>query len=496
MRPFKSIRSRFLAINLPIVLMVIITIVAGTEWLHFKSELDRLERDMRTFAASQSIILAAPVSAGDASRVRAAVASTISNPEIRGIGVYDADGVEIDSYGTGLDGSMGLSLRTNINDANEDGITTVGSLVIAMDDAVVFERIQERIFLGFLFGFAAIIATIVAAQVAFGRIVSTPLDKLINVIQSTKSGEKREVIVWDSEDELGRVISAFNEMQVREQHYQEELARATDTLEARVIARTRDLDRARKEAIIANNAKSAFMANMSHELRTPLNSVLGFSQILRSTRDDRWTAKEVDYLDMIESSGNILLRLIDQILDLNKIEAGAISIDVEDISLLESIQEAIGVVSTQAQAASVLVDIDIESFIDVSVKADRFRLKQILLNLLSNAIKYNRPQGSVHLSAATLEDGRVRIDIRDTGIGLTEDNMAKAFEAFNRLDQEFGGIPGAGLGLTISRQLAELMAGTITVESVLDEGSTFSIYLLGGSAADPTRNYIRLQVGD
>ena len=152
--------------------------------------------------------------------------------------------------------------------------------------------------------------------------------------------------------------------------------------------------------------------------------------------------------------------------------------------------------TAQAQAASVLIDINIESFVDLSAKADPFRLKQILLNLLSNAIRYNRKHGSIHLSAATLDDGCVRVDVRDGGIGIAKDDHDSAFEAFNRLDQESGPISGAGLGLTISQQLAKLMGGRITVESEVGRGSVFSISLKPGEEAHPTGDFIRLQVGD
>jgi len=493
---FTSIRSRFLAIHLPIVLVVIAAFIGGAEWFHYKSEIDRLSQEMRTFAASQSIILSEPVADSDTSRIRAAVASTIANPEIRGIAIYDAPGNLIDSYGSGLDEPDVMSYRTAINYADEQGIRKVGSLKIAMNEALVIERIKERLMFGMIFGVIAIVAALAAAQLAFSRTVVTPLLRLLDVIRSTKGGEKREVIEWKSEDELGKVIAAFNEMQVREAEYEKQLAEIREDLEGRVSTRTLALDNARMDAITANKAKSDFLANMSHELRTPLNSVLGFAQILRNIRDDRWSAKEIDYLDMIESSGNILLRLIDQMLDLNQIEAGAIMIDVEDVPLAASVEEAVGVVTAQSQAASVLIDIDIESFVNVSVRADRFRLKQILLNLLSNAIKYNRQRGNISLHAEVLDDGRVRIDVSDTGIGIAKEDQAAAFEAFNRLNQDQGKTHGAGLGLTISRQLVELMGGTITVESDAGQGSTFSVFLKKGSEAQPTRDFIRLQIAD
>lgn len=488
----RSVRTRFLAIHLPILLVALLGVFCLAEWLNYRAEIDRLERDLDTMAASQSIIVAAAVAGKDVSQVRAAVASAIASPDVRGIAVYDDEGKLIDAYGSGYDGSGNLIATTAINYADETGIRKVGSLSIAMNTEPTFDRFKQRLFNGVIFALIAIVAAVIAAQVAFGRTVAMPLARLLDVIENTRGGKQRQTVEWTSDDELGQVIRAYNDLQVRESANETALTEIQATLESRVRERTRDLDRARRQAIEANNAKSAFLASMSHELRTPLNGVLGFCQILKMSRKDQWTAQELDYLTMIEKSGDILLRLIDQVLDLNKIESGSIALELEDVALSMAIEEAVGVVTAEAEAADILIDIDIESFIGLSVKADPFRLQQILLNLLSNAIKYNRRGGRIDL--AGVRDGdEIRITVADTGIGIPEEDRDRAFEAFNRLNQQGGTVSGAGLGLTISRRLVELMGGRLEFDSEIDQGTVFHLTLQAGAEQQPTRDFIRLR---
>ncbi|MEQ8666800.1 MAG: ATP-binding protein [Rhodospirillales bacterium] len=489
---FTSVRTRFLAIHLPILLIAVLGVFCIAEWLNYRSEVDRLERDLDTMAASQSIIVAAAVAEMDTSQVRAAVASAIASPDVRGIAVYDDDGNLIDAYGEGYDDAGGLVASTGINYADESGIRRVGSLSIAMNTEPTFDRLKQRLLNGAIFGLISVVAAMFAAQIAFGRTVATPLARLLGVIEKTRSGKHRESVEWNSDDELGRVIKAYNELQIRESANETALKEIQSTLESRVRERTRDLDRARREAIEANNAKSEFLASMSHELRTPLNGVLGFCQILKMARKDHWTAHELDYLEMIEKSGDILLRLIDQVLDLNKIESGSIALELEDVALATAVEEAVGIITAEAEAASVLIDVDIESFVGLSVKADPFRLQQVLLNLLSNAIKYNRENGRIDLAGHRI-DASVEIIVADTGIGIADEDYERAFEPFNRLNQTGGTISGAGLGLTISRRLTEMMGGKLAFESQVGIGTTFRVTLAVGAEPQLTRDFIRLR---
>jgi PAS domain S-box-containing protein len=231
----------------------------------------------------------------------------------------------------------------------------------------------------------------------------------------------------------------------------------------------------------ANRSKSDFLSSMSHELRSPLNGILGFAQLLESDVPPP-TAGQKESIGQILQAGWHLLKLIDEILDLAKIESGRLSLSPESVSLGEVMVECQGMVDGQAQKRGICMTFptfDIPCFIH----ADRTRLKQVVINLLSNAIKYNRPLGTVVVTCAAGAPGRIRVTIADTGAGLSAERLAQLFQPFNRLGQEASGVEGTGIGLVVAKQLIGLMEGAIGVESAVGVGSTFWFELL--AAAEP-----------
>ncbi len=232
------------------------------------------------------------------------------------------------------------------------------------------------------------------------------------------------------------------------------------------------LKEAKEAAERANAAKSAFMSRMSHELRTPLNSVLGFAQILEM---ELKSSDELEMVGYIHNSGKYLLELINEVLDISRIESGHISVLIEPIVLQDLERECVELVTPQANELGVTIFSQYRY--DFQVLGDQQRLKQVLLNLLSNAIKYNRPRGSVTITCAPMPRGKVRLSVRDTGPGISPDLLERLFTPFDRLDAETSGIEGTGLGLALSKGLIEAIGGTIGVESTVGEGSTFWIEL-------------------
>ncbi|NKD77592.1 response regulator [Haematospirillum sp. H1815] len=240
------------------------------------------------------------------------------------------------------------------------------------------------------------------------------------------------------------------------------------------------LDEARTEAERANAAKSHFLASMSHELRTPLNAILGFAQLLRAASANALTSAQKKYVQHILDAGDHLLRLINEILDLARIEAGKVDLSVENVDVRLLVTESTALL--EPLAAKRQITIHAEGSTDpVFVMADRSRLKQVIINLGSNAIKYNREAGHVYFKISPApEAGHVRVTVQDTGIGIAPEMLKKVFEPFNRLGAEATNIEGTGIGLTVTSQILAHMNGKIGVESTQGVGSSFWFDLPAG----------------
>jgi signal transduction histidine kinase len=242
-----------------------------------------------------------------------------------------------------------------------------------------------------------------------------------------------------------------------------------------------ELESARSVAEKANLAKSEFLSSMSHELRSPLNAILGFAQLMESDSPSPTPAQK-DSIAQILQAGWHLLKLINEILDLAKVESGQVPLSREPVSLAEVILDCQAMLEPQAQQHGIKLTIprfDAPCF----VMADRTRLKQVTLNLLSNAIKYNIKLGRVEVTCGERTPERMRVSIRDTGAGLPPEQLAQLFQPFNRLGQEAGNEEGTGIGLVVAKRLVELMGGIIGVESSVGAGSVFWFELL--SVAEP-----------
>jgi CheY-like chemotaxis protein len=241
-----------------------------------------------------------------------------------------------------------------------------------------------------------------------------------------------------------------------------------------------ELESAKSAAEEANLAKSDFLSSMSHELRSPLNAILGFAQLMESA-SPLPTDSQKESIAQILQAGWHLLKLINEILDLAVIESGKVSLSAESVSLAEVMLECQAMMEPEAQQRGIGVTFprfDNPFF----VSADRTRLKQIVINLLSNAIKYNKEQGTVVVDCTASTPGLTRISVRDTGAGLSPENLAQLFQPFNRLGQEAGGVAGTGIGLVVTKRLAELMGGVLGVESTAGEGSVFWCDLISCAA--------------
>ena len=233
-----------------------------------------------------------------------------------------------------------------------------------------------------------------------------------------------------------------------------------------------------KEAVDqANKAKSEFLSSMSHELRTPMNAILGFSQLLDSNPADPLSATQKEYVGMILKSGDLLLELIKQVLELSQIEAGHLDVSMQNTSIGPLIDECLQTLSPRAASRNISLQDNCDDSTVHEIKTDPVRLKQILLNLLSNAVKYNHENGSVAIDCRIMGDDRIRISVSDKGPGIPKSKQKKLFIPFDRLGREAGQIEGTGIGLTITKKLVDALNGRIDFRSTEGEGSTFWVDL-------------------
>ena len=242
------------------------------------------------------------------------------------------------------------------------------------------------------------------------------------------------------------------------------LAKSTETV----------LRQAKEEAEQANRAKSEFLSRMSHELRTPLNSILGFAQLLALAD---LGVQHQNSVQQILKGGYHLLELINEVLDLARIEAGRLSMSPEPVRIEDALKEALDLVRPIASLQNITLSADFSAYGDRSVHADRQRLKQVLLNLLSNAIKFNRNHGLVVLRCEEVQNDRLRVEVADTGPGIDEEGLKKIFTPFERLGADRNAVSGTGLGLALSKRMIEAMGGTLGVESTVGVGSRFHFEL-------------------
>lgn len=297
---------------------------------------------------------------------------------------------------------------------------------------------------------------------------------IFETIHQSKTGKRIPVEIFlqyiHAENDTPRFVAIIRDITERK-IADSRIKAQQDSLEQEVEDRTKELRSAKEEAELANNAKSDFLSRMSHELRTPMNAILGFAQILEFDQTIKLSDDQKESVKQILDAGQHLLELINEILDLAKIESGKFEIQLAPVELRSVIDNSLSFISPQALQANIVVTNKFSRTEDLWVNSDKLRLKQVLINLLSNAIKYNKPNGSVTISAHKKDNEKIRIEVSDTGFGIQEKNLNLIFKPFERLNNK-NVVEGTGIGLAITKHLIEMMNGEMGVTSS-EQGTTF-----------------------
>lgn len=422
------------------------------------------------------------------------------NPDILFAAIYDRDGHPFAIYSRF--GEKQIPALPSIRQGRTEQYWIKGRQIILVR-SIIFEgmpngtiyirsNVQEITeVLGLYAGIAAIVLllSLLAAllvSAVFRRAVAKPIVHLAEIARVVSRDKNYCVRVTPirGQGELSILVDAFNEMLAQIQQREDDLKGAHDQLEQRVEERTAELVAAKKEveeyseSILsakdelerASRFKDQFLSTMSHELRTPLNAVLGFSEMLAAERYGPLNERQQRYVKHINTSGEHLLHLINDILDISKIEAGRLQLAVESVSVSTSFFEVTS--ALQPLADKKFQSLVLQDIPPLNVLADPVRFKQILMNLLGNAIKFTPEGGKIEMSAKQLGEV-VRVEVRDSGPGIPPDEQSQIFEAFHRLQQSDKATEGTGLGLAITRRLVELHGGHLGLESEIGLGSCF-----------------------
>jgi len=474
----RSVQARFMVMFATSFIVLLFVLMAGFAMVIYTFDTERLDRRVNQLAAAQGAVLATSLWHLDYDRIDVVLRAIVADPDVVSVSVEDESGRNL-AFESEIAEQGGDSIRVARQIVHRTGKedVTIGELTIVYTTSRLRAVILRNLLFQAVFGILMLIGGLIIARAVNRRIVMTPVLRLLSAISNPRRGIKRALVDWDTEDEIGDLVKAFNEMQEREERAEQELRDARDRLEERVRARTMELEGALLEAERANRAKSEFLAMMSHEFRTPLNAIIGFSEMLRSKIfGPVGSEKYENYVDDIYLSGERMLSLVNDVLDIAAIEAGKRTYEPGPVDVAAVARDCLREVDVAAREKEIELSLEIAQ--DVThVVADERSVRQILINLLSNAVKYTEPGGKVTLAAERVEGGTA-LTVSDTGIGIDPEMVSKLTEPFTQaitnphLTRE-----GTGLGLSIVKSLVDAHKGELAIESDPGKGTRATVIL-------------------
>lgn len=471
-----SIKVRMMATVAIVITAIMIVSSFGMIYLTHEKNIEGLRHRGQLLARVQSAALVNPMWELNYTKVQEFLTSLKDDASFRSAKVHDPDHKVVASIGEDVMSTKDFSfIEPIIHTDDEKKKQTIGFLQIVLSqDELMREEIGEVInsILSFLM---LLMATMIAIYIAFSRIITAPLDRVIRTIRQMAGGDLSPRLPHTEHKEFNQLAEAFNKITAELQKIYGTIEERNRTLEVAIQA----LELARTDAETANRAKSLFLANMSHELRTPLNAIIGYSEILQEDSQGMTENAIKEDLKKITASGRHLLTLINDVLDVSKIEAGKMTLHIESFSIQSLVQEACSIVKPMVEKNQNKLEVAIHKSVQ-EMESDSMKVKQILVNLLSNAAKFTM-KGTIKITLKSKKIEKrsfLELDVADTGIGMSKEQTEKVFSAFVQADssttRRFGGF---GLGLTITKEFCRILGGAISVKSIPNKGSNFTVLL-------------------
>jgi len=493
-----SVRTKLSLVTMTACGVALALVSAGVVVNELVSARAQLTARLQSVADVVAASTTAAVQFADAAAAAEALDALRGDPSIQAAHVELTDGTTLAWYGTSAM-EAGQELQSGVRQVRGAlivsrpillGGTSIGILHVQGSLKDLDDRLRRyALILAAVVAAAGVVAYLLARTLVSS--IAGPILRLSEIASSVTVGQDYSLrATREHDDEIGQLVERFNQMLTTIEQRDAELSHARDRLEARVVERTRSLELeieehhrtenqlllAKAAADQASVAKSAFVANMSHELRTPLNAIIGYSELLKEDGEAQGAHALVADLDKVLTAGRHLLALINDVLDLSKIEAGRMQLDLGTFNLEALVHSVAETAARLAAARKNTIHVHVPEPVG-AVHLDRTKVQQVLLNLIGNACKFTE-HGRVDVHVLPAPNGSVMLEVADTGIGMTPEQRSRLFQEFSQADvsttRRYG---GTGLGLAISRRLCHLMGGTVDVDSESGKGSTFTVTL-------------------